>query len=418
MTNYRCPINIKSQKNKSEFRKLDVGILQFVCLLLLVGCDLSAFGQNDSTKTSQDAAFDRPFINVGKTNTAIGGYVEGNTNYFSEDGISEGYSMELRRFNFFLYSSIHKRVKFISEVEFEHGTEEIALELAQLDFEFNPSLNFRAGILLPQIGMINANHDSPKWEFIERPLSSTEIIPSTLSEVGFGFHGKFFPGNKILAYDAYLVNGLQDGIILNSEGRTHLASGKSIEMFEEDNNGTSMLNAKIFLANRRMAEVGISYYGGIYNRYNVEGNVIDEKRMLAVAAFDFSTKIKKLRVFGEFAYVSIDVPADIQEIYGTKQLGTFLELSYPVLKRTMLGFENAVLNVNLRGEKTDYNMGTYSFNGSRIGDEVNALSLGIGFRPTSSTVIRTNYRYHWIYDALGNPPAHLGAFQVGVASYF
>jgi len=50
----------------------------------------------------------------------------------------------------------------------------------------------------------------------------------------------------------------------------------------------------------------------------------------------------------------IDVPGDINEIYGTKQRGGFVEVMYPVLKRKMLLFENAVINVNLRGEKIDY----------------------------------------------------------------
>lgn len=375
------------------------------------------FSQTDTNKTSQDAIYQRPFITIGKTNTAVGGYVEGNTNYFMEDGVTEGFSMELRRFNIFLYSNIHSKIKFISEVEFEHGTEEIALETALLDFEFHPALNIRAGILLPQIGLVNANHDSPKWEFVERPLSSTEIIPSTLSEVGFGLHGKLFKDPLILSYDVYVVNGLQEGIILNSEGRTHLASGKNPEMFGEDNNGTPMYNAKLSLARRKSGEIGLSYYGGIYNRFNLEGSIVEEKRNLSVFAFDYSTEIKKLKIMGEVAYVSLDVPEDLKDIYGPNQYGTFIELSYPVLKKKMIGFNNAVLLVSLRGERIDYNLGTLP-DGAPIRDEVTAISPGFSFRPTASTVIRANYRYHLIYDFLGNPPAHMAGFQVGVASYF
>ncbi|HET7819335.1 MAG TPA: hypothetical protein VFL70_08510, partial [Bacteroidia bacterium] len=163
-------------------------LLFFLAFLLRITPFISA-QTADTTLTSQDAIYNRPFIQIPKIKSSIGGYVEGNTNYFMEDGVTDGFSMELRRFNFFLYSNIHDKIKFISEIEFEHGTEEISLETALLDFEFNPSLNLRAGILLPNIGMVNANHDSPKWEFIERPLSSTDIIPSTLSEVGFGIHG-------------------------------------------------------------------------------------------------------------------------------------------------------------------------------------------------------------------------------------
>lgn len=369
-------------------------------------------------EAKKDALYDRPFITIGKTSTAVGGYVEGNTNYFVEDGVTEGFSMELRRFNIFLYSRIHDKIRFISEVEFEHGTEEIALETALLDFEFHPAFNLRAGILLPQIGLVNANHDSPKWEFVERPFSSTGIIPSTLSEVGFGLHGKWFAGSSALSYDVYLVNGLQDGVTLNDEGRTSLEAGKNPEMFGEDNNGTPMVNLKLGFANSHLGEVGLSYYGGIYNRYRFDGVEVEPKRKLSIAAFDLTTRIRKLKIQGELAMVNVDVPAELTEIYGERQMGAFLELGHPVLKRKMLGFENAVLSVHIRGERVDYNQGSFEFDGSSIGDEVNALAAGISWRPAAGTVLRFNYRNHRIFDHFDNEPARLGGFQVGVASYF
>jgi hypothetical protein len=266
--------------------------------------------------------------------------------------------------------------------------------------------------------MVNANHDSPKWEFIERPLSSTEIIPSTLSEVGFGIHGKLFQNTTIFSYDAYIVNGLQENIILNDEGKTHLASGKDPEMFGEDNNGTPMFNAKISITNKKYGEMGFSYYGGAYNRFNMEGNLVEEKRRLQVIAFDLSSQIGKLKIMGEFAHVTVQVPNDLKEIYGTSQYGAFIEASYPVIKRKIIGFENSIINLTLRAEKIDYNVGVIEKTNAAIGDEVSAIAFGIGFRPSSSTIIRFNYRYHLNYDFLGNPPSHLGGFQFGVASYF
>jgi len=268
----------------------------FVSLLLPFIC----LSQDDTTITNQDAIYQRPFITLGKTNTAVGGYLEANTNYFMEDGVTEGFSMEMRRFNIFLYSTIGPRIKFLSELEFEHGTEEIELETALIDFEINTAFNFRAGILLPQIGLVNANHDSPKWEFIERPLSSTQIIPTTLSEVGFGIHGKFFPKNFIISYDAYVVNGLQENIILNEEGRTFIPAGKSEEMFGEDNNGMPMYNVRLAITQRKIGELGISYYGGVYNRFRIEGDEIEKKRTLSLIALDYSMEIKKAKIQGEW----------------------------------------------------------------------------------------------------------------------
>ena len=388
--------------------------------LFFLTVDPVAAQTDTSLSTNQDAIYNRPFINVGKTRTAVGGYLEGNTNYFSEDGVSEGFSMEMRRFNIFLYSQVHNRIRFLSELEFEHGTEEIALETAFLDFQFNPAFNFRAGIILPALGLVNTNHDSPNWEFIERPLSSTELIPTTLSEIGFGVHGKFFPSALgVISYDAYIVNGLQEDIILNEQGRTHIPSGKSEEMFAEDNNGVPMLNARLAYAHRKRGEVGLSWYGGTYNRFRIEGTQVAPKRMLSVTAVDFQSSIKRLQIKGEVVHAFVDVPSNIRELYGREQYAGFVDLIYPVLKREILGFERSVLNVSLRIERVDYHTGSFVTNiNEKIKDENTGLALGLGWRPTASTIIRTNYRYHFIQDNLGNPSAKLAGIQFGIASYF
>jgi len=396
---------------------------------LILGLSLLCAGlyaQDTTTVISQEAIFDRPFIDNTISKTAVGGYLEANSNYFIEDGLGEGLSFEMRRFNIFLYSSISERIKFLAELEFEHGTEEIALETALLDFQVNEALNFRAGILLPQIGLVNANHDSPKWDIIDRPLSSTMIIPTTLSEVGVGFFGKFYVGDNTISYDAYVVNGLQDGVVLNEEGITFIPAGKSEESFEEDNNGTPMYNGRLAIINRKFGEYGFSYYGGVYNSYLMEGEEVDDKRSLHLLAFDFNTQINKLTVKGELVKAMIDVAEDIDESYGTSQAGGFLELTYPIIEKTLFGYENAKINSVIRLEAVDMNQGTFKNNfsytnaieGDQIGNEVKAVVIGLSFRPTAATTFRANYRKHWSTDILGNPPALLGGFQFGFASYF
>ncbi|MCF8417853.1 MAG: hypothetical protein K9G63_03150 [Melioribacteraceae bacterium] len=385
-------------------------------IFLLMFVSISA--QEDTTSV-QDAAYNRPFISSDILSTvAVGGYLEGNTNYFSEDGVSEGFSMEFRRFNIFLYSTIIPRIKFLAELEFEHGAEEIALETAQVDFVLDQAFVLRGGIIIVPIGAFNQNHDSPKWEFVERPLVSTQIIPSTLSEVGFGVYGKFFLGDLLFTYDAYLVNGLSDGIILNSEGRTFLQSGKTPARLEEDNNASPTLSGRASVKSRKYGELGLSYYGGAYNTYELEGMEVDEKRNLGIVAADFNTKIEEASIRGEFAVTSIDVPKDITEIYGTKQWGGYVEIIYPIMRREILGFEKAVVNVGLRLERIDYNVGVFSTTGKNIFDEVNALAFALSFRPSATIVLRANYRHHWTRDALGNQVIKSAGFQFGLAAYF
>lgn len=388
---------------------------------ILASHSLWAQTPNDSI-ANKDAIFARPFIlqgNIGQqTTTAIGGYLEGNTNYFVEDGVGDGFSMEMRRFNIFLYSSVSDRIRFLSELEFEHGTEEIALETALLDFEFHPALILRAGILLPPIGYFNQNHDSPKWEFIDRPLVSTTLIPSTLSEIGFGVHGNIPVSGSTLTYEVYLTNGLNDNIIANGENRTSLASGKGGALFEEDNNGSPTFSSRIALKNRGIGELGLSFYGGSYNTFEADGLQLEEKRNLSIWALDANFSIAQLQMVGEAAWINVDIPESFGQQFGSKQWGFHLDFIYPVLRTSLLNLQNVTLNTNFRVERVDYNIDDFDETGGNINDDITAIVPGLSLRFSKNTLLRANYRYHWERDLFGNPAARVAGFQLGFASYF
>lgn len=371
----------------------------------------------DST-TVQGSIYNRPFMaSVGRT--ALGGYVEGNTNYFVEDGVGEGFSMEFRRFNIFLFSPVGPRLRFFAELEFEHGTEEIALETAQLDWQLTPSVALRGGIILPPLGAFNQNHDSPRWEFIDRPLVSTRIIPATLSEVGFGAYGRSRPTSTLgITWDAYLTNGLGDAVVGNAEGRTSLAAGKGGAAFAEDNNGSPTLSGRIAMQHARFGEFGVSYYGGVYNRTHDAGVAVDPARRVDVVALDVGTSIGVVSVRGEAAIAHIDVPSGLEELFGSRQRGAHVDVVAPVLRGAMLGQRNASVNIGVRLEYVDFNVGQFHSTNRDIGDQITAIVPGVSLRPTSSTVFKANYRWERAVDFAGNAPARRAGVQVGFATYF
>ncbi len=370
---------------------------------------------------NMDAVYNRPFMQLGKLPVALGGYAEANYQYLQEDGISEGHQFQMRRMTLFVSSSISKRIKFLSEIEFEDGTKEINIEFASIDFEFSPLLNFRAGVVMNPIGAFNQNHDGPKWEFVDRPISATQMLPATFSNVGFGLYGKKFTKDWVYGYEAYLTNGFDDKIIANSENKTFLPATKdNKERFEESFNGSMLLTTKAAVRNRKIGEIGLSYMGGVYNKFEVDGLVLDKKRRVDVVALDFNTTLPKLNtaINAEWAWVKVDVQETYSEQFGRKQQGGFIDFIQPVLKRPMFGFEKAVLNAGVRLEYVDWNKGKFKSTGDNIADEIFSIVPTISWRPTSQTVIRFNYRYNWQKDILGNPPARLAGFQFGVSTYF
>ena len=377
----------------------------------------------DTSKTSlnMDAVYNRPFLSLKNTPVALGGYLEANSIYSSEDGVSEGLSFQARRLTIFMSATISKRIKFLSEIEFEDGTKEIGIEFAAIDVAFYPALNFRGGIIMNPIGGFNQNHDGPKWEFVERPDVAVNLLPATWSNAGFGLYGKTHKDNWIFGYEVYLTNGFDNSIIDNEENKTFLPAAKENEdRFEESNSGKALFTGKIAIKNRKLGEIGFSYMGGVYNKFEEEGLTLDKKRRVDVFAIDFKTTIKKTGTYivGEAVLIKVDVPDTFTQQYGTKQVGAFIDVVQPILKRKVLDWDNATLNLAARFDYVDWNVGTFNETQTDIGDNLWAITPAISFRPSAQTVFRLNYRYQWQKDILNNSAAKTATWLFGFSTYF
>ncbi len=374
--------------------------------------------EEKASSFNAESVYDKPFL-MGVESASLGGYVEGSMNYMREDGVAEGPAFELRRFNLFVHASIGTRMRLMSELEFEHGTEEIALEIAQIDYKIFRGLQFRFGILLPPIGAFNQNHDAPAWEFVDRPLVSTTIFPATLSEPGAGLFGQFLFGDMGLSYQVYATNGLGPGITSNNTGRTSIPAGKREGIFEFDNNPSLAVSGRLALRHFDVGELGLSGYWSQYNTYEVEGLQTDQKRSVTMLGLDYQTSFSEVfEARGEVGYAIIEKPEGAGPEIGSRQFGAHLDLINTVWRPTLFKHQEAEFNINLRAEYVDYNIGEFTGTGQKRGDEVIALVPGISFRPVSEAVIRANYRREWHFDLQRNAPAHRGVFQLGVATYF
>lgn len=376
----------------------------------------------DTTKIlNMDAIYNRPTLNINKTPIAIGGYLETNWQHLTTDGISEGHQFQARRLSIFMSSSISKRIKFLSELEFEDGGKEIAIEFASVDVEFHPLANFRAGIIVNPIGSFNQNHDGPKWEFTDRPISATQMLPGTFSNVGAGLYGKKYHKNWMFGYEAYFSGNFDNSIIENTQNKTYLPAAKdNPERFEEINSGEPLFTGKMAVRNSKIGEIGLSYMGGIYNKFQDDGLIIDKKRRVNIFAIDFNTTLPKIKTFitAELAWIKVDVPETYTQQFGNKQYGGFVDIVQPVVKGTMLGWEKATLNVACRLEYVDWNVGKFNETGGNIGEDLWSIVPAISFRPNSQTVIRLNYRLQKQRDILMNPPSITDGFNLGISTYF
>jgi len=391
----------------------------------------------DTTKPrlTMDAIYNRPFLGLGKSPISIGGYMEANWQYVGTSGITAGNQFQFRRFSIFMASTITSRIKFLAEIEYENDPSgdpadaktggKFEIEYAALDIELHPLFNLRGGIIVNPLGAFNQNHDGPKWEFTDRPIAMTQMLPDTWSNAGFGAYGKQYSGNWMFGYELYLTGGLNDSIIDNSQGKTFLPeSNANPTRFTASASGTPMYTGKISLRNNKIGELGLSYVSDIYNTWAVEGAAVDAKRRAQIYDIDFNTTLPKIntKIITEMAWVNVQLPPDYTDQYSSKQFGGFIDIVQPILQTRILGWEHATINIAVRGEYVDWNVGYFSSTGLRMYNDLWSVMPAISFRPTSQTVIRFNYRRQFQRDITGNSiGAALGlteGYSLGIATYF
>jgi hypothetical protein len=376
-----------------------------------------------------DAIYNRPFLRNNKIPVSLGGYFDMHYQHLTTDGISEGSQFQFRRLSLFVASSVAKRIKFMAELEFENDPVEaaegkpmeISIEYAGLDFEFNPLLNLRGGVILNPIGAFNQNHDGPKWEFAERPIAMTEMLPATFSNAGFGFFGKKYLKNWMYAYEFYLTGGFDNSILDNDKNKTFLPQSKeNTARLVSIASGEPLITTKFTLRHNQIGELGISWMGGIYNQWQQDGAIIDSKRRLDVFDLDFNTTLPSLNtsIVAEWAWVFVQVPMGYFEAFGRKQHGGFVDIIQPILKGKIMNWEKASLNLAVRFEFVDWNVGKFNETKQNIADDLWSIVPAISFRPTAQTVLRLNYRYQRQRDLFGNLPSTTGGIILGVSSYF
>ncbi len=235
--------------------------------------------------------------------------------------------IDFHRFVLLLTHSFTSKIRFVGELELEHavveGLEEsgeLELEQAYVDFLLSRPLNFRAGMVLLPLGIINERHEPPVFNGVERPFVDTVIIPTTWFDAGAGVHGEISRG---LRYRAYVVSPLNAREFTADEGiREGLQKGAEAAAAHVAFTGRAE-----YLGVRGLT-VGAALWRGTSQL--VRTPTLESKVTLAEA--DARYRRGRLELRGEFAEVSIGNAAQLNETIGR---GTGVP---PNIARTLRGF--------------------------------------------------------------------------------
>ena len=374
--------------------------------------------QRDTSRAAVDSAADRPFVRGGVYDkphqtrllgrTAIGGYAEAHARYQRVDGLRDEAGFEAKRFNLFANTRVSDFVSIGAELEFEDGAREILLEYAAIDVRIHPALTLRGGMLLSPLGRFNLSHDSPLNEFTDRPLVSTELLGVALSEPGFGVLGQFRAGRTgRLTYELYATNGFHDGLIMDSEDGTRIPLGRRNV---EDNNGSPAVVGRVAWSPRVGFELGVSAHHGAYNTYDLEGAPVDRKRDLTIGVVDAEAMMLGVRVTGEAARATIDLPDGLEGIYASEQRGIYVEGVRELGRGWIPTMPQSSFALKARFDYVD-------FDADMVGTSIAQLTVGASFRPTQDSVLKLDFVRGRGRDEFNNLGEHAFVL-VSLATYF
>src|SRR5712664_424096 len=143
--------------------------------------------------------------------TNIVGYGEVGYGKFRRSGDA---TADLQRFVFGFNHRFDERLTLHSEVEFEHAIVskddkgEAEIEQAWLNYKMSDAVNFKGGLFLIPIGILNETHEPPTYYGVMRNQVETRIIPTTWRELGAGVHGIVSEG---IRYDVGITTNFDSG---------------------------------------------------------------------------------------------------------------------------------------------------------------------------------------------------------------
>ncbi|MGQ1945518.1 hypothetical protein ACT3CD_00270 [Geofilum sp. OHC36d9] len=327
-----------------------------------------------------------------------------------------------------------------SEIEFEHGgTEsaveiekeetgeyeseveqggEVALEQFWIQKSFSPAFNLKMGHIVVPIGLTNQHHMPTEFFTVYRPEGENTILPCTWHETGVSLWGK----TKQWRYEVQFVAGL-DADRFGSSTWIQSGTGSPYE-FKMATSYAGVLRIDNYsVKNLRCAVSG--YVGNSAKNTLSPSKFENINGTVCIGAFDFHYQADNIIIRGNFDYGHLsdseaitsanksmrqDSPSPSQPV-ASDAIATGIEAGYNIGSFFKIIPSNRTLFFFGRYDYYDSMLKTQ---GSVIDNECwgrQKISVGLNYKPLKDIVIKTEYS-HRIFSSQYN---NEGTFSVGIA---
>ncbi len=332
----------------------------------------------------------------------IGGYGQLDYNQpISSTTINNG-TLDVHRLVMLFGYNFNERLKFVSEIEYEH-VKEVFVEQAFLQYKLNNYINLRGGLMLIPMGIINEYHEPPTFNGVERPMVDKYIAPTTWRELGLGISGNIIEAS--LKYQLYVVNGFNgyDGsATLNGKNGLRKGRQKGADSYISSPNFTG----KVEYYGIRGLNIGLSGYLGktqstAYDKLERNDDIAIKSADstvvgVSMVGLDLRYQLKGLALRGQLIYSSLDnTTAYNQKLssdLGSEMIGYYVEVAYDVFSLTDK-FKSQLIPF-VRYEVYDTH--------SKVEDNIvkndayynTFITAGISWKITPKVVVKSDYQFY------------------------
>ncbi|WOE70782.1 outer membrane beta-barrel protein [Hydrogenimonas thermophila] len=309
---------------------------------------------------------------------SIGGYGE----MYWADSSDKTAITDVYRFVPYIGYKFNDWIVLNTELEFEHGGNEVAVEFMYLDFLLDNNYNIRVGNQLVPMGLVNQRHEPTLFPTVQRPETETLIIPSTWHETGVIVYGEL--GMPSLTYHLGFINALNvnsdDTKIGNIKWLRNGRWGSS----EKAPMGKVAVTGRLDYSGIDGLTVGVSaYYGNGSNRDidNVNGTSLFIYDLHAIYRYEAVT------LKGLFTQAMLDDAEKIGPDAVEEAEGYYLTAEYDIMSH----FNNKY-RLPIFVQYENYNPVKETVSGIGELDDIENITFGLNFYPHEQVVLKTDYQ--------------------------
>ena len=420
-------------------------LLSFFALTALI-----SFSLTEDLKAAENDTIPAENQKVTKSRLTIGGYGEAvYTRTFYSDNMfryshpdrykdSPGYGrVDLPHVVIFLGYDFGHGWTMGSEIEFEHGGNEVAVEIeaeetGEFEHEierggevaleqfwiqksFCKALNIRMGHIIVPVGQTNNAHLPTEFFTCYRPEGEFTIMPNTWHETGVSIWGKVGKWR----YEAVVVPGLNSNMFNNANWVKNGCA--SPYEFKVANNLAGALRIDNYSI--KNLHIGVSgYIGNSFNNdivTNEADKYKDVKGTVLIGTAEFDYKAYGFIVRGNFDYGHLN-DADIISAYNKNQN----HQSFSPYPRSLVGEEAVAIggeigydifhNIKRAGERQLFVFGRYDYYDSYIPyasaitmydwTERHVMTLGFNYYPIKQVVVKAEFSERFLKEQYNNEP--------------